>query len=559
MNGPEVLHAAENTVPTPAALTSEMGRRDTELLWLEVTRILPYERNPRRTENSAYERIKASIRADGLTQPLVVMQRPGEPDYRVAAGGNTRLQILQELQAETGDERFFRIPCLCRRWTGEADVLLSHLKENDLRGDLSFLDKARAVVEVKQLIAAETQTGEVTQTLLAEVLKARGYGLSQGRISQLLYTVETLLPLIPRALQAGLGRPQVERIRSLDRAARGLWKDKVRDDDYDGVFGTLCRRYDAPEWGIENLRRALEAEIAERSGVSIHAVSMELEERLAGRTAEPIADVAVDEADNRTITTFDGTRATVLGNGSTANQPRDFGPSSDKADSTDRQAESLSLPEGDQSESGHERQHNQAEEADIAQEGSSNRDDDEPTLPTVGVSAAEAEVESNASASLSMPTDLKSLRARSWTLARRFAQRHGIGELIAPLGNAGLGFLLSDVPDPALTEALDEDSLAQVSAVWWVLAACSEMTVAPLDCLLPAMEDGSTLKQALREQDAQLLFSRVWTPDPGHMGHRLWRRLDDRGWRELLDLMETYRQIHHACEETGVSPWGSPR
>jgi ParB family protein of integrating conjugative element (PFGI_1 class) len=127
-------------------------------------------------------------------------------------------------------------------------MLLAHLKENDLRGELCFLDKAQAVAEVKQLIAAEAETGEVTQTHLAEVLKARGYGLSQGRISQLLYTVQTLLPLIPQALQAGLGRPQVERIRSLDRVARGLWADKVRDDDYDRVFATLCRRYDAPEW-----------------------------------------------------------------------------------------------------------------------------------------------------------------------------------------------------------------------------------------------------------------------------------------------------------------------
>jgi hypothetical protein len=171
-----------------------------------------------------------------------------------------------------------------------------------------------------------------------------------------------------------------------------------------------------------------------------------------------------------------------------------------------------------------------------------------------------AEAESSAApSSLSAPTDLKSLRARAWTLARRLAQRYGIDELIVPLGNEGTGFLLRDVPDPALTKALDEDSLAQVSAVWWMLAACSEMTVGALDHLLPAMEDSSTLKQALREQDAQLLFSHVWTLDPGHMGHRLRRRLDDRGWRELLDLMETYRQIHHFAEPTGLSPWGPPR
>jgi hypothetical protein len=152
-------------------------------------------------------------------------------------------------------------------------------------------------------------------------------------------------------------------------------------------------------------------------------------------------------------------------------------------------------------------------------------------------------------------TDLKSLRARAWTLARRLAQRHGLGDLILPLSGNGLGFLLRDVPDPALAEQLDEETLAQVSMVWWVLAACSEMTVARLDHLLPALEDGSVLKQALAGQEAQLLFSRVWTLDPGHTAYRLWRRLDDRGWKELLGLMDTYRALYRTAQAAGVSLW----
>ena len=94
---------------------------------------------------------------------------------------------------------------------------------------------------------------------------------------------------------------EVARIRRLDRAARGLWSDRVRDDDYDGVFASLCRRYHAPEWDIDNLRRALEAEIAERAGISIHAVSMELDARLAGRILESVPDAAADEHDTTTI------------------------------------------------------------------------------------------------------------------------------------------------------------------------------------------------------------------------------------------------------------------
>jgi ParB family protein of integrating conjugative element (PFGI_1 class) len=134
-----------------------------ELRSLDVSQIKSYEHNPRRAENTEYDRIKASIRREGLGQPLVVTQRPGDAHYVVHAGGNTRLRILKELFAETGDRRFGTVACVCRSWTGEADVLLAHLKENDLRGDLTFVDKARAVAESKRLLEEETGTGVLSQ------------------------------------------------------------------------------------------------------------------------------------------------------------------------------------------------------------------------------------------------------------------------------------------------------------------------------------------------------------------------------------------------------------
>ena len=235
-----------------------------ELVYLDVARIKPYEHNPRRAPNSEFERIKASIRVDGLGQPLVVTQRPSESDYLVHAGGNTRLRILKELFAETDDPRFGTVACVVRPWTREADVLLAHLKENDLRGELTFLDKALAVADAKQLLE-EDGTPELTQARLAEVLTRAGYGLSQGLISQMAYVVQRLRPLLPQTLESGIGRPQVARIRALDRAARALWLERPVDTEaeYDQVFEVLCRRYDTPDWDIANLRRALEAEIAE--------------------------------------------------------------------------------------------------------------------------------------------------------------------------------------------------------------------------------------------------------------------------------------------------------
>ena len=268
---PESLLESDLNQPTPMVLPIE--------------RIQPYERNPRHGPNPEYDRIKASIRAAGLDQPLVVTQRPGDADYIVHAGGNTRLQALKSLYSETGEKRFSSTHCLFRPWHRESEVLLAHLRENDLRGGLTFVEKALAIFDIKVLLEQELDTGPISHRDLQAALIAGGYSLSEGLISRMSYAVHTLLPLIPQALYAGLGKPQVERIRALDRATAQLWSRYEQGDAavYDGVFATLCRRYDSPDWDTELLRGALETEIAEQADVSIHVVRVELDAQLAGR------------------------------------------------------------------------------------------------------------------------------------------------------------------------------------------------------------------------------------------------------------------------------------
>ena len=154
-----------------------------------------------------------------------------------------------------------------------------------------------------------------------------------------------------------------------------------------------------------------------------------------------------------------------------------------------------------------------------------------------------------------LPSDLKSLRGRAWTLASRLAQRNGIGELVEPLTGKGLGYVLSDVPDPALADQLDQDALAQVCILWWQLAACAEMTFAPLESITSTLPSDSVLRRALIDQDAELLFNSIWTLDPGHTGYRLWQSLHDRDWRDLIGLMDNYRRIRHLASENGVQLW----
>ncbi len=539
MNSEKQTGETRSNADVPGARATPFSSSGATPLVLPVDQIQPYDHNPRRSANPEYDRIKDSIRTDGMNQPLVVTRRPGATDYMVGAGGNTRLQVLKELYDETDDPRYRDVHCLFRPWGRETDVLLAHLKENDLRGELSFIDKALAVFEVKRLMGEETGQEEVTQKQLLEVLRVNGYRLSQGLVSQMEYAVRTLLPLLPQALNNGLGRPQVERIRRLDAAAAALWRERRVDtpEEYAAVFETLCRRYDGPDWDFASLRRAIEAEIAVRVEVSIHAVSLQLEEGMAGRGSQPSRasethapmqaerkdTPAVLPTDNRERAAPEDDPAVPMGQASPAAIPGQS-PARTGADATPE----LPVKAGVHAEP-------------VAPTASAEPDPTSVSTLTIGTTG---------------PTDLKSLRARAWTLASRLAQRNGLAELIRPLSATGLGFILRDVPDPALVQQLDEEHLAQVSMVWWQLAACSEITVAPLEQLLPHLEDGSVLQRALTEQDAGLLFDSVWTLDPGHTGYRLWRALNEQGWKDFLNLMDTYRTLHRQAEQTGVPLWG---
>jgi hypothetical protein len=346
------------------------------------------------------------------------------------------------------------------------------------------------------------------------------------------YSVERLLPVLPQALAAGMGRPQVEKIRGLDRAAGVLWEAHgAGGPEYDAVFTALCRRYDGPDWDLGSLRRGIEAEIAERTEVSIHAVSLELAARLAGHM--PASAVAPPEEPTR------GTPTRTAAQASERTSQRG-------------NSQSAALFEPEQAD----RWGEGSADGETGEASSSAEEEAFPGADDVPARACERAPAGVATGTPGL-NDVKSLRARAWTLAARLAQRHGLGDLVQLVAGNGLGYVLRDVPEPALLEQLDEDDVARVSLLWWQLAACADMTVGPAEDLLPLLDSESVLRRATAQQDAELLFTSVWTPDPGQTGYRLWRRLDGQAWQDLLALMDTYRVLHASVARTGAPLWRS--
>ncbi|GFE79192.1 hypothetical protein GCM10011487_11920 [Steroidobacter agaridevorans] len=196
---------------------------DTPMI-VTLDELRPYDLNPRLTRNPKYDEIKASIRERGLDAPPIITRRPGESHFIIRNGGNTRLSILRELWSELRDERFFRIPCVFRPWSarGEVLALTGHLAENELRGELSFIERALGVEKARDLY--EQEVGKpLSQRELARRLAADGYPINHSLLSRMSDAVQHLLPAIPTVLYAGLGRPQAERLTALRKTGARVW------------------------------------------------------------------------------------------------------------------------------------------------------------------------------------------------------------------------------------------------------------------------------------------------------------------------------------------------
>jgi len=166
----------ERNFPSASVLTDPIV--DTPMV-VTLDELRPYDHDPRVKRNPAYEEIKASIRERGLDAAPAITRRPCEPYYIIRNGGNTRLAILRELWSETKDERFFRISCLFRPWPerGEIITLTGHLAENELRGNLTFIERALGVERARELYEQETDK-PLSKAELTRRLNADGYPTS---------------------------------------------------------------------------------------------------------------------------------------------------------------------------------------------------------------------------------------------------------------------------------------------------------------------------------------------------------------------------------------------
>jgi ParB family protein of integrating conjugative element (PFGI_1 class) len=168
---------------------------DDSFALLSIDDIEPYQHNPRIGLNPRYDEIKASMKADGMTNALTVTRRPGALKYHPFGGGNTRLQIARELHEE-GDQRFARLNVIVKEWRGDANVISAHLAENELRGDISFWEKAQGVTMLQSELQRDSGR-VVTAVELNKALRAHGINFGIKTIQNFFFAIEHLAPVGP--------------------------------------------------------------------------------------------------------------------------------------------------------------------------------------------------------------------------------------------------------------------------------------------------------------------------------------------------------------------------
>lgn len=293
----------ERSGPSAATLSDPIA--DTPMV-VTLDQLRPYDHDPRVTRNPAYAEIKASIRERGLDAPPAITRRPGEAHYIIRNGGNTRLAILRELWSETKEERFFRIACLFRPWParGEIVALTGHLAENELRGGLTFIERALGIEKAREFY--EQESGQaLSQSELARRLTADGYPVPQSHISRMNDAVRYLLPAIPTLLYGGLGRHQVDRLAVLRKACERTWERRALGRtvavDFATLFQDVLTQFDTQpdDFSPQRVQDELVGQMAELLEADYDTLALEIndsESRQRALTSEPAAPVPTTAA-----------------------------------------------------------------------------------------------------------------------------------------------------------------------------------------------------------------------------------------------------------------------
>lgn len=284
------------------------------LVCVSLEQLRAFDLNPRIIRNPKYDEIKESIKNRGLDHPPQITQRPGESFYIISNGGNTRLAILNDLWLETHDKKYWNITCLYHTWSsdsleqGNLQCLLGHLVENEMRGDLTFIERSLAVHNAIDLYLGINKNG--SQKDIIQMLSLAGYSVSPTLLSVMSAAIKLLLPYIPELLYCGLSRSNIDRLLALRSSAEKFWDKFCQDLPsgaehqlplFDDIFAMALTPFNGSTgFSLEHIQDELTGLISQTLNIDYNTVALVTDARAQKRStllgSEPVPELPdIDE------------------------------------------------------------------------------------------------------------------------------------------------------------------------------------------------------------------------------------------------------------------------
>lgn len=251
---PEAV-AGSLLIPQPAQTSMDIGRKEEMFPGLfinvSVAEIDFFDKNPRtRHDPELYCQIKESVRESGIQQPVHITRRPGSSRFLLSQGGNTRLKIMQELLAETGDARFAEIPAIYTEYTSEADIQIAHLIENEQRAEMCFWDKAQAYAAVREMFQSQSEK-KLSLRELEALFLTHGLSMSHKTLGLMFFAADKLSELQQQA--ADLSNQKAFELRKLFNQQQAVSEQNDFAERFDGFWRSSLSEWSANHSDVSEL------------------------------------------------------------------------------------------------------------------------------------------------------------------------------------------------------------------------------------------------------------------------------------------------------------------
>ena len=538
---PSSKQIMERLLPQPQSVVGReqgfiTGLTTKTFLTIPITDLETYDKNPRRMSNPNYDEIKESISNDGINHPLVVTQRPDSEKFMIFKGGNTRLKALQELYSETGDRKFRFVDCSFYPWTGfESDAIIGHLQENQMRKSLCFIDRAFGTKLAIKHLKEESERDDLSLRDFRSMLAQRGYSTTISSLSIMLYAIDSIEPLLPRKVCITMGRPQVQKLRSLENVFRKVCDElNISESAADSLFTKTLEDYDGLIWSHSSFRRLLEATLSDAQSISIHDIALRIDGYLHV-SAIPLR-----------------------------NSPEDINADFTGLNSIEWMDERTKIVHETGVYSVNTSQDTQISHQNSAPEQSDPNLVDQDTEDSKSQTAIFPFTPNDNSSKSQVDLDLDRLRQQSYQTAFRIAKRYDLhrnsdlnNSIVTNIGNWGIGYLITDYPAAASGTNL---SLVGVrDALWWILVELCDLQWATERArpIIAKLVGNSKLLQFVKSGNSQslsLYAKGVMKCTYPHLSLLCFclRQLDEKSWNDVNHLTTLYREIHQLARKNGI-------